>query len=119
MPYILELPKFSDKSGDLTVLEKIIPFDIKRIYFLHNIQDKRGGHRHKKCFQALISLGGRCDIYVNDGENEKVFHLDRPEMCLILNPNDWHTMDNFSTGVFLLVIASEFYDIDDYIDEEY
>ena len=119
MAYIIHLPTFKDKRGNLTVVEKLLPFDIKRFYYIYGASSKRGGHRHKKTIQALISLGGSCEIYVNDGNKEEIFLLNDPSKCLILDPKDWHTMDNFSVGSTLLVFSSEFYDKDDYIDEEY
>lgn len=119
MAYIIELPTFTDDRGILTVVEKKFPFEIKRFYYIYDVSLKRGGHRHKKTIQALISLGGSCEIYVNDGKNEDVFLLDTPNKCLILDPKDWHTMDKFSKGTTLLVFSSEYYSKDDYIDEEY
>ena len=119
MAYIIDLPTFGDTRGDLTVVEKILPFDIKRFYYIYNVSDQRGGHRHKKTVQALISLGGSCEIYVNNGSNEETFLLDTPNKCLILEPQDWHTMDKFDKTTTLLVFASEHYDKDDYIDERY
>lgn len=119
MAHIIELPSFGDARGNLTVVEKILPFDIKRFYYIYDVASKRGGHRHKKTIQALISLGGSCEIFVNDGDKEETYLLDTPNKCLILDPKDWHTMDNFSKGSTLLVFSSEFYDKDDYIDEEY
>ena len=119
MAYIIELPTFSDERGSLTVVEKLLPFDIKRFYYIYDVSFKRGGHRHHKSIQALIALNGSCEIYVNDGEDEKLFLLDTPNKCLIVEPQDWHTMDKFSQGSILLVFASEYYDVDDYIDEEY
>jgi len=119
MAYLLDLPTFSDERGELTVIENELPFDTKRFYYIYNAFGKRGGHRHKKTIQALICLGGSCEIYVNDGKSEQVFLLKNPSKCLILDPNDWHTMENFSTTVTLLVLASEYYDSNDYIDEKY
>lgn len=119
MAHIINLPTFKDKRGNLTVIERLLPFDVKRIYYIYNASEKRGGHRHRKTIQALISLGGSCEIYVNDGEKEEMFNLDSPDKCLILNPDDWHTMDKFTQGSTLLVFASEYYDVNDYIDEEY
>ena len=119
MAYIIELPTFDDERGSLTVVEKKLPFDIKRFYYIYDVSDKRGGHRHKKTIQALISLGGSCEIYTHDGNKEETYILDSPNKCLILDSKDWHTMDNFSKGAVLLVFSSEFYDKDDYIDEEY
>ena len=119
MAYLIDLPTFSDGRGTLTVVEKLIPFDIKRLFYVYDVTSKRGGHRHKKNIQALICLGGSCEIYVNDGEKEVIYNLDTPDKCLILDAKDWHTMDNFTKNATLLVFASEFYDVDDYIDEEY
>jgi dTDP-4-dehydrorhamnose 3,5-epimerase-like enzyme len=119
MAYIIELPTFNDKRGSLTVVEKVLPFELKRFYYIYDVSSKRGGHRHKKTIQALISLGGSCEIYVNNGESEELFILDTPAKCLILEAKDWHTMDNFSQETTLLVFASEYYDKDDYIDEEF
>lgn len=119
MAYLIYPPTFKDSRGELTVLEKIAPFEVKRIYYVYNVNEKRGGHRHKKNIQILICLGGSCEIYVNNGETESIFLLDSPEKCLIVEPRDWHTMDKFTKGSCLLVLASEFYDKNDYIDERY
>ena len=82
MAYIIDLPTFGDSRGDLTVVEKILPFDIKRFYYIYDVSDQRGGHRHKKTIQALISLGGSCEIYVHNGKKEETFLLDTSNKCL-------------------------------------
>ena len=119
MAYIIDLPTFSDERGVLTVVEQQLPFEVKRFYYIYNVIGKRGGHRHHKTIQALISLSGSCEIYVNNGEKEELFLLDSPSKCLIVDPKDWHTMDKFEKTTTLLVFASELYDVNDYIDEEY
>ncbi|MCB0415208.1 MAG: FdtA/QdtA family cupin domain-containing protein [Bdellovibrionales bacterium] len=119
MAKILNLPTFSESRGDLTVIDKIIPFDIKRIFYIYNASGIRGGHRHKKNIQALICVSGRCEIYNNNGSEKSEYILDKPDKCLILDPEDWHTMRNFSDDAILLVLASEHYDQSDYIDAEY
>jgi len=119
MAEVLKLPTFTDTRGSLTVIEKLLPFQVQRIYYLYNITNERGGHRHKVTKQALICLGGSCEIYVHDGEEEIFFLLDSNDKCLIIEPEDWHTMKNFSEGAILLVLASEYYDAEDYIDQKY
>ncbi len=119
MAYMIDVPTYKDERGVLSVLEKLLPFDIKRVYYIYGVKNQRGGHRHKKTIQALISLGGTCEVYVNDGVQEDVFLLDNPNKCLIVEAKDWHTMDKFSKDSTLLVFASEFYDKNDYIDERY
>src|ERR1700753_4105439 len=97
MAQLLDLTTFTDKRGNLTVIEKNIPFDIKRIFYIYGVNDEvRGGHRHKTTCQAAICIKGACTIYNNDGQKEDVFRLDDPSKCLILYPEDWHQMYDFS-----------------------
>lgn len=124
MARIINIKTISDDRGNLNVLEteKEIPFQIKRIFYIYDIPSQeivRGGHRHKRTKMALICIHGSCEIYVNNGEFEEFFPLDNPQKCLILETEDWHTMQRFSNDAVLLVLASEYYDINDYIDEEY
>ncbi|MBL7917769.1 MAG: FdtA/QdtA family cupin domain-containing protein [Bacteroidia bacterium] len=120
MAHLINLQTFTDKRGNLTVIEKSIPFAIKRIFYIYGVDDsKRGGHRHKKTIQAAICLKGKCTIYNNNNIKEEVFELDAPHKCLLLNPEDWHTMYNFSEDAILMVLASEYFDENDYIFEPY
>jgi dTDP-4-dehydrorhamnose 3,5-epimerase-like enzyme len=45
--------------------------------------------------------------------------LEKPDHVLIIEPEDWHVMRNFSKDAVLIVLASESYDPDDYIFEGY
>jgi dTDP-4-dehydrorhamnose 3,5-epimerase-like enzyme len=120
MAYLIDLKTFIDKRGNLTVIEKTIPFEIKRIFYIYGVDDSlRGGHRHKTTIQAAICLRGSCRIYNNDGEVENYCVLDKPSKCLILETSDWHTMDEFSPDAILMVLASEYFDQQDYIFESY
>ncbi|OFZ51852.1 MAG: hypothetical protein A2381_00925 [Bdellovibrionales bacterium RIFOXYB1_FULL_37_110] len=119
MANLINLPTFKDDRGILTVLDSHLDFEVKRIYYIYKACAKRGGHRHKKNRQAVICLNGSCEIFVNDGKSKKTFTLNKNNQCLILDSTDWHTMDKFSKDSYLLVLASEKYDVNDYIDEEY
>jgi dTDP-4-dehydrorhamnose 3,5-epimerase-like enzyme len=120
MAEILDLKTFTDKRGNLTVVEKVIPFDIKRIFYIYGVDDSiRGGHRHHVTRQAAICLRGACHIHNDNGEQKSSFVLDAPNKCLILEPKDWHTMDNFTPDAILMVLASEYFDPNDYIFEPY
>jgi len=116
MAHLLNLKTLTDKRGNLTVLEKVIPFDIKRLFYIYGVDDsERGGHRHKQTFQAAICLVGSCVILNDDGESKQDFVLDNPSKCLILEPKDWHKMHKFSPDAVLMVLASTYFDADDYI----
>jgi dTDP-4-dehydrorhamnose 3,5-epimerase-like enzyme len=120
MAEIIDLKTFTDSRGNLTVIEKLFPFDIKRVFYIYGVDDSvRGGHRHKKTFQAAICLQGECDIENNDGNSSFLYRLDSPSKCLLINPGDWHIMKNFSRDAILMVLASEYYDVGDYIFEAY
>jgi dTDP-4-dehydrorhamnose 3,5-epimerase-like enzyme len=102
-------------------MEKEIPFDIKRVYYIYGVspQSVRGRHRHHRTVHALTCLKGSCEVYVNNGVTEATFLLNSPDQGLILPPEDWHTMYNFSDDAILLVLASEYYDPGEYIPDEY
>jgi hypothetical protein len=119
MGYLINLNEFSDNRGSLCVFEKELPFQIKRLFWIYDVKEARGGHRHKKSIQALICMSGSCEVYVQSPIYEETYTLDRPNVALVLQPEDWHTMDQFSTHSTLLVLASEPFDKSDYIYEAY
>jgi tellurite resistance-related uncharacterized protein len=120
MPFLVKLNTFQSDAGNLTVFEKMIPGNIKRVFYIYGTTElQRGGHRHHKAWNALICLHGSCRVYNNNGEEETYFYLNDPSQCLILEPEDWHIMDGFSPDAILLVLSNEYYDQDDYIDEPY
>jgi hypothetical protein len=116
MPYLLNLTTFTDNRGNLTVIEKVLTFDIKRVFYIYGVNDSlRGQHRHIKTIQAAIAIQGSCDIHIQNNPNDIVYSLNMPSQCLILQPQDFHWMDNFTKNCILMVFASEFYDKNDYI----
>lgn len=120
MARLIDLKTFTDARGNLTVVEKVIPFDIRRIFYIYGVDDSvRGGHRHHKTIQAAICLKGSCTIWNHDGKQTTEFVLDQPSQCLVLEPRDWHKMYKFSTDAILMVLASEYFDPADYIYEPY
>ena len=123
MPQLLPIERFVDDKGSVTVLndlEKLLPFSVKRIFFIHTLTDTvRGGHRHIKTRQAIICVQGHCTISTNNGQTKEDFNLENSERCLIIDINDWHAMHSFTPNTILLVLASEAFDPDDYIREPY
>ncbi len=118
---IIQLPKFADSRGNLTFVESTrhVPFDIKRIFYLYNIPagEKRAGHALKTCHQFIIAVSGSLDVATNDGSSQQLFRLDRADCGLHVPPRIWRELLNFSSDSVCLVLASELYDINDYLDE--
>lgn len=120
MPELIKLQSFKEDRGSLTVIEKEIPFEIKRVFYIYGVDDTiRGLHRHHKTKQAAICIVGSC-IISNDNNFEKNdFLLNSPDKCLIMYPEDFHSMHSFTPDAILLVLASEYFDPQDYIYEPY
>lgn len=115
---IIDIRKYTDSRGYLSVIEggEDIPFDIKRIYYLYMVPEAaRGAHAHKQLQQLLVATSGSVDITLDDGQEKKNFHLDRPWKGLLVVPGLWRDLDNFSGGTVLMCLASEKYDVEDYI----
>ncbi len=116
---LIKLATYADPRGCLTVLNDILPFDIKRVYWVYGADGQvRGGHRHHKTRQALIAIVGVVSILMDDGNFQSSVKLDAPDLCLLVEPKDWHSM-SFSPGSILLVLASHEYDPGDYIQARY
>lgn len=119
MASLITLSTHTDKRGHLTVFEKV-PFSIKRVFYIYGVDDsRRGGHRHKTTFQAAICVKGSCTIFCDDGAKQGEYLLDTPDKCLLIDPEDWHIMYDFTPDAILLVLASTEFEQSDYIFEPY
>ena len=107
------------KYGSLTFLEerRDIPFNIRRVYWITETEAnlQRGFHAHKRNCQLLFCPHGAIDIIMDDGEEKTVVTLDEPGKGLMLMPEVWHEMVWKESGSVLCVLASEYYDEEEYI----
>ena len=118
---IVELPKFLDVRGNLSFAEQNnhIPFEIKRTYWIYDVPggESRGGHAFRENQEFVIALSGAFDVVVDDGEQKKIFTLNRSYYGLYIPKGLWRTMENFSTNSLALEFGSIHYDEQDYIRE--
>lgn len=116
---LIGLPKIKNRAGNITPLEndKIIPFSVKRIFYLYDIPggESRGAHAHKRCHQLLIAASGAFEVLLDDGHTTKTVLLNRPNISLHIPPGIWASEINFSSGAICLVLASELYEEGDYL----
>lgn len=109
----------SNKYGTLTPIEELIdvPFNIKRIYYITEVpQDvSRGFHAHRKLHQVLICLNGSVKIKIKTPKEENEFLLNNSSVGLYIGPYIWREMYDFSKDAVLLVLASDYYNEEDYI----
>lgn len=115
---IIDLPKIADPRGNLSFIEggRHVPFDIRRVYYTYDVPGgaQRGAHAHKDLHQLIVAMSGSFDVVLNDGYEEKRFHLNRSYFGLYVCPMIWRDIDNFSSGAVCMVLASNYYDEDDY-----
>jgi len=116
---IIELPRITDPRGNLTVAEEMheVPFEIKRVYWTYDVPggESRGGHAHKKLYQLLVAMGGSFNVNLDNGHEQETYLLNHPWQGLLIGPGIWRTLDDFSSGAVCMVLASEHFDVDDYI----
>lgn len=110
---------YSDMYGSLTALEekRDFPFSVKRIYYIYNVPEdiRRGFHSHLDLHQMLICVSGQVKILTKTPFAEEITLLDSPDKGLYIGPMVWREMYDFSEGAVLLVLASELYNVEDYI----
>lgn len=108
-----------DERGKLVSIEgnKNIPFEIKRVYWIYDtLPDvERGKHAHKRLEQVIIAVDGACQFLLDDGSTREKVWLNRPDVGLYIGKNMWGEMRHFSYGCKLMVLASGYYDAEEYI----
>ncbi len=118
-PTIINLPRFLDHRGNLSVVEqrKDIPFDIRRAYWVYDVPggEEREGHAYHVNEEFIVALSGSFDVITDDGEKTTVYPLNRSYYGLYVPAGTWRTLTNFSTNSLALILASTPYDPDDYI----
>ncbi|MGI1659822.1 MAG: sugar 3,4-ketoisomerase [Desulfitobacterium sp.] len=95
-----------------------ICFEVKRIFYIYGNKKRlpRAGHANRQAKEALICLNGSCRVLLDDGEKQEAFLLERPDQILYIDVNVWVEIDGFTEDCILLVLASDHYNKDAYIE---
>ena len=118
---IIKLQSFDDfPDGNLVIGEskKNVPFNIKRIYYINNLFNKkavRGHHAHKKLNQVIFCVNGSFALNLDDGKTKQTILLNNPCWGIHLGSLLWHTMEKFSSNCVILVLANDYYKESDYL----
>lgn len=114
-----EFEEHGDSRGTLVSIEQLnnIPFEIKRVYYMYGTNENvvRGKHSHKNLKQILICISGSCKILLDNGKEKEEVLLYKKNEGLYIGNNIWREMFDFSEEAVLLVLASEYYNENDYI----
>lgn len=108
-----------DERGSLISLEgnRNVPFEIKRVYYIFGTKEGvvRGMHAHRTLKQVVVAVKGSCDFVLDDGKKKECIKLDDPSVGLYIEEFIWREMHNFSKDCVLVVLASDYYDENDYV----
>jgi len=118
--FISSLPIFNDSRGGLSFTEvnNNLPFDVKRCFWIFNVPGNigRGAHAHKNDHQYLVCIKGSVSIEVTYFQEKITAVLDKPNMCLYAPPLTWINLSIFSHDAVLIVLSSNLFNADDYIE---
>jgi dTDP-4-dehydrorhamnose 3,5-epimerase-like enzyme len=113
--------EFFEEDGNLIPIESgtDIPFDIKRVFYVHGVHDQndRGKHAHYETKQILICLQGEVDVTVDDGHMKKVITLNKKNQAVLVPEMIWDEQIYKTDDTILLVLCNTRYDVDDYIND--
>ena len=109
----LSLSTCRDSRGALTSIENNIdiPFDLKRIFYMHDIISDRGGHAHIDTDQVVIAISGSFLFRLSDDQNSSKFLLDDPTKGLYIPRMVFIDIEAIVADSICLVLASTHYEI--------
>ena len=109
----LDLIVNKDVRGNLIAIEEslTIPFQIKRVFYMNNISQDRGGHAHIETDQVIIAVHGTFKVKLSNYKNNRVFVFKNSEKGLFVPKLTFTELYDFSLNAVCLVLASTNYDI--------
>ena len=115
---ILNFKTHQNEKGSLIALENNLdfPFDVQRVYYIFNSENKdRGFHAHKNLSQLIICISGSCQIKVEYNNNKEYYNLNDRHYGLLIEGLVWREMFDFNENTVLLVLVNQKYSKEDYI----
>lgn len=113
---LVDVPTFTDERGAISVMDKELPFGVKRIFWLHHIVEgkDRGAHALLDSTEIIVAVHGSFVVDLDDAVNKTSVLLDSPEKGLIIRPGVWFRTHSYKEDGVTLVIAEEEYTRDKY-----
>lgn len=111
--YWIDLKTVSDLRGALTSVEEVqdIPFEIKRIFYMHHVTEDRGGHAHIDTDQLIIPVSGTFKVKLFDGKESKVYDMNDCTKGLYVPRLTFTDLYAFTADAVCLVLASTHYEM--------
>lgn len=113
---LVDIPTFIDERGAISVMDKELPFEVKRVFWLHHIKDgkDRGAHALLNGIEIMVAIHGSLVLDLDDSKDKVSIVLDRPEKGIIIKPGIWFRTHSFQDDSVALILADEEYSRDRY-----
>lgn len=113
---LVDVPTFTDERGAISVLDKELPFQVRRVFWLHHIKDgkDRGAHALLDSSEIMVAVHGSFIVDLDDTENKTSVLLDDPSKGLMIRPGIWFRTHSYKDEGVSLILAEEEYARDKY-----
>jgi len=113
----IKLTTFEDDRGKLTPIEikDYADWPVKRVYYLTDVVEARGGHAVKGEQKLYICQKGQIKARLHDGKEWHEFELNGPDDAIRMNGLCYRDFYDFSPDAVLMAISSVNYIPEDYI----
>lgn len=113
---LVDIPTFTDERGAISVMDKELPFDVKRVFWLYHIKDgkDRGAHALLDSTEIMVAIHGSFLVDLDDTNTKISIVLDDPSKGLMIRPGIWFRTHSYKDDGVSLILASEEYARDKY-----
>lgn len=114
---LVDVPTFTDERGAISVLDKELPFQVRRVFWLHHIQKgkDRGAHALLDSSEIMVAVHGSFIVDLDDTVYKTSVLLDDPSKGLIIRPGVWFRTHSYKEDGVSLILAEEEYARNKYI----
>lgn len=108
---LIDVPTFTDERGAISVMDKELPFLVKRVFWLHHIQEgkDRGAHALLEGREIMIAVHGSFEVDLDDGVSRISILLDDASKGLMIRPGIWFKTHSYKNDGVSLILADEEY----------
>ena len=113
---LINVPTFTDERGAISVLDKELPFVVRRVFWLHHILEgkDRGAHALLDSSEIMVAVHGSFVVDLDDTETKTSILLDVPSKGLIIRPGVWFRTHSYKDDGVSLILAEDEYVRDKY-----
>ena len=113
---LVDIPTFTDDRGSISVLDKELPFSVRRVFWLYRIAEgkDRGAHALLDRSEIMIAVHGSFVVDLDDSMNKISVVLDDPSKGLVIRPGIWFRVHGFKNDGVSLILAEAEYSRDRY-----